>query len=796
MLIIVSPVNTSSVRVEYNSGNIIRPLDKTLNAGHTKLDILLKVPDIQRIITTRLKQPCDHRDSLIEDLQHYNITNPEYSDVIERFHEICKRNSRLRKSSLALRHAYDDNIHVLEDTISQLIPSNRSKRSIFSTIRHVFGIADYDKQQQLQKTVQQLSQTAFRHEGQLIGLNYAVEHVGLRLQKLYESTKTIANATRKISKQLNILTLRMNSDRIIQKYEQFLLTDMLQSGIIQNQVIARYNHILEQRMQAFTSLARGYLPPEIIAPRELEDITTELEDSLSIEHPLLDIVHNSVYQFYTRNNVVSYLHNGSTFIKIPVYINLHEQDFQLYEIDPFPLLIPNSSVEHAMLVQHRDIIALNADMGTHIVMNQGDLHQCHGHQLITCSKLFTQYINNQVETCELSIYNNDIEKMKQYCEIGLKNIQSLKTNVHYITNNKILIINPFRDQFYKMCKRHNRQIALSNEFIFDVKLECFCYVLSDRIVSPIFADEYCANKTVINIHRPTDNILYVSLMLNKSMISLEDFNVTSMLPELQLPDLVNNLELEDDVIDLKRLLYERNNGYANMVNTRLDKHSSMLDNFSVAKLFAYGVPALGFLVFILTFVFLFKTNNLRRLIGLASLIKTSDAAPILKTTREIIEISTDAIILLFAILAIVYLLLRYFKTFQKFKNYLTIPFNSCITVKNTPRIEVILYIESFKNHCMIYIDSLTYTKSSDIKVNINEQPLNPTLHCGCLTNYITFNKEIKLELHNEGNHVYRLPNALQIPFYLKDQVASILNENHTCFILVGTSGIYFHHKLN
>ena len=58
MWIIVSPVNTSSVRVEYNSGNIIRPLDKTLNAGHTKLDILLKVPDIQpalnNLVTTEI----------------------------------------------------------------------------------------------------------------------------------------------------------------------------------------------------------------------------------------------------------------------------------------------------------------------------------------------------------------------------------------------------------------------------------------------------------------------------------------------------------------------------------------------------------------------------------------------------------------------------------------------------------------------------------------------------------------------------------------------------------------------
>lgn len=289
-------VYCSNVRVEYNSGNIIRPLEKTLNAGHTKLHILLRVPSIQAIATVRPKQPCDYADRVIEDLHYYNITNPEYSEVIDRFTHICKRNSRLRKSSLTLRRAYDVSIHILEETISHLA-TNRSKRSISSSIRHFFGIADRDKQRNLQKDVLRLSQTSFKQEGQLLGLNFAVEHIGSRLQKLYETTKTIANATKTINKQLLSVVQHMNSDNIIRKYENFLLTEMLQSGIVQNQVISRYNHILEQRMHGLTSLARGYLPPEIVSPRELDKIISKLENELKKSHPMLDVVHNSVYRY-------------------------------------------------------------------------------------------------------------------------------------------------------------------------------------------------------------------------------------------------------------------------------------------------------------------------------------------------------------------------------------------------------------------------------------------------------------------------------------------------------------------
>ena len=99
---------------------------------------------------------------------------------------------------------------------------------------------------------------------------------------------------------------------------------------------------------------------------------------------------------------------------------------------------------------------------------------------------------------------------------------------------------------------------------------------------------------------------------------------------------------------------------------------------------------------------------------------------------------------------------------------------------------------------MIYIDSLSYTAASKIRITMNEQPLNISFHSRCLTNYITLNKDIALLLNNTDNTVYKFPSALQIPIYMRKLTAKILFEDHKFFILIGAGGIhvYFHHPLN
>ena len=92
-----------SVRIDYNYGTIVR---QTLNAGYTKLKIILKIPNVKNITLVRYKQPCYLRLSLIADLNYYNITYPIYANVMHKFGNMCRRNSKLRRSSLTIRRTY------------------------------------------------------------------------------------------------------------------------------------------------------------------------------------------------------------------------------------------------------------------------------------------------------------------------------------------------------------------------------------------------------------------------------------------------------------------------------------------------------------------------------------------------------------------------------------------------------------------------------------------------------------------------------------------------------------------
>ena len=784
-----------SVRIDYNSGTIIRHTGQTLNAGYTKLKIILKIPNVKNITLVRYKQPCDLRLSLIADLNYYNITNPIYANEMHKFENMCRRNSKLRRSSLTIRRTYEEHIKTIQQTISDLVPhTKRNRRSFSSTVRHVFGIADYNRQKSLQNQVQQLSIVSFEQQGQLVGMNFAIEHIEERLQKLYKSASIIINTTNTLGRQLDVVTQKLNVQQILEKYEGYLLADAIQSGIIQNQCIARYSRIIEERLHSFSTLARGYLPAELVTPNELNDILVKVETSLLKQHPLMNIIHRSVYEYYTKNNIVSYTDGSDTFVKIPVTINLHEQDFSLFTLETFMMPVLKLDTQ-AMVIYHDEMIAINENANTYFTLNNEDLKNCYGHRHIVCGNLFTQHFIQNSDNCELSLYLNQVDKIRDSCEIGLTDVEKVETKFHYITDNKILIVNPQRRKIFEMCKKNMMQKYVSNEFIFEVTLECFCYLITEDAISPIFAHEKCTNNTAVTVHNPSENIIYISLLLNQSMIELSDYNISSIMPLLELPQIQNKFHFDDNTLDLKRIIYERSNEYKNMILNRLDGHSNELQSFNIVKPLIYGVPILILLIMIIAMCLVIKTNSLRKLISVAGLIKTTEAAPIMQRSQDILSITLDSVVIILAILALCYCLLKYFKLFKKFKKYITLPFSSCIIMKETQKVEIIFYIENVQDCCMIYIDSLMYTAPSEIKLIQNDQQISITLHSGCMASYLTFSNELKIKLNNNNNKTYRLPNALHIPFYLKDKVAKIINEEYSAKLLIGSGGIYFSQDL-
>ena len=95
---------------------------------------------------------------------------------------------------------------------------------------------------------------------------------------------------------------------------------------------------------------------------------------------------------------------------------------------------------------------------------------------------------------------------------------------------------------------------------------------------------------------------------------------------------------------------------------------------------------------------------------------------------------------------------------------------------------------------MIYVDSLNFSPLSNIEV-LNDADVTFTLHKGCMTSYLTINKELKIKLNNSDDDAYKMPNALQIPCYLTDKLANILADSYQTKILIGSGGIYISYNL-
>ena len=213
--------------------------------------------------------------------------------------------------------------------------------------------------------------------------------------------------------------------------------------------------------------------------------------------------------------------------------------------------------------------------------------------------------------------------------------------------------------------------------------------------------------------------MYIPLLLNESMIDINDYNISSLTLTLELPELSTDFLFENDILDLKSILYARKNKYTNTVTHQLDQHNGIFTSFYYIKSFIfYALPFILTRIKILLVVFVCKTKNLVKLMSIATLMTTTDAAPIMKTTREIIDITTDSVILLLALLAILYIILRYFKLYMIFKKYITLLIYSCIIMNpDEPRLEIIVYLENIHDYVMLFVDSIHWKISKLINLN-------------------------------------------------------------------------------
>lgn len=783
LCLILSNNSVQASVVQYETGTVVTK-DGTINVGMVKMNIIIKIPPIRDISDVGYLRPCGLIHQFSTDLVYANLSIS--TAIVEQFSMMCKDFARLKKMNLAIRNYYSQQIEKAKKSMSLL----RTSRSIFSFFRHQLNIGDYSTQLTMKRKLGALEDSQFSTYGELRELEYKITLHSERILHLENAVGHLRDIADNMSNYLEAVSNNINGKEILARYRHVMLHESLNSGIIGNQYMNILTTESKLRVRAITDLSKHYLPYDLITPDDLESVLKQYEQTIANAHPSLLFTHRSVHDYYGINNVHGIVKNGTFFIHIPLLLNFRDQEYDVFKLHPFYLPIPGNE-NAAMKLQHGQLVAVNRRLRTFFIPDEKDLAACVGTKNRLCGDVLPIIKHmDQEKPCELAILMNDTDLIKSKCDIGLFQMENVVPEIIQIGVGHVLVINPRKLNVYQQCDSMKNRIYLSNNFLIETKVSCFCWLTNEQFATPTFVYESCVDTADINtkIYDPIENLLYISLLFNYT--DLQDLPPMNV---LQLPKKIIDFTLPDEtkILNLKHVISAQKNNFDNSVHNRLNSHDTAVANISIFKIFATFVPPLIIIIIITIICFLVKTKRIGQLVTLSNLVRRGEALPIDNVNdNSTIDLITDYITLAVLILIFVYCIIKYYHLLRTFIQTISLPFTECMTTRKNQQLKIILYIHNVRTYCYIYIDSLDLTNlPSNIQILGRNKDVKLTYHNSLLSSYITFSDQKQLLLKNT-NQILDMPKAIAISFLQKYTVKTILASSYEATILVGANNVY------
>ena len=264
---------TENTLIQYKSGTIIRQ-HAMVTAGSTTMHLIVKVLTVLNSTDHFYYRPCQYGDCLRTEL--VKLQSSKINETMDQFTMLCKTFGRIKRIVAKTQEVYNQQALHSSDSMDLLMSNHRETRSLFSGIRHLFNVADCDKQLGLQRKVQNLQEQQFSNEGEIIGLKFVIAHEAEKIKQLQQSAQQVSKLMNNFGDFSNMVADELKGYKVLNYYRDQMLYNLLTAGILTNQLFDDYKDILHDQMNAFASLSRHYLPPTLLAPQDLRAILRKL----------------------------------------------------------------------------------------------------------------------------------------------------------------------------------------------------------------------------------------------------------------------------------------------------------------------------------------------------------------------------------------------------------------------------------------------------------------------------------------------------------------------------------------
>ena len=362
----------------------------------------------------------------------------------------CKKGKPFVTYYNKLLNSYNNTAHnILEKEIKLLLPQvgKRQKCGIITTVMSSFiGLAYEGISSFLQHKRNAMNNEAHIQCNKLMKLDDTMPMYGIfNAETLEELINTVCKIHNTTSSHEKLFAGEHNHSifRILYTHslglQHYSTNSLLYMRIIKDKYISLYRELITQLhtyVSAIRILAKGYLPNTLIKPNELQEILTQVKNSLEISNPDYSLVLDRLHLYYDMQLITFSIDKDMNLVvQFPVFIQPYTQrPLVLYQLEtvPVPILDRNNEAQSYKHLQVRKpYIALNSE--TYISLRHQELRSCKrvGWEFY-CEELFVVKHKSSY-SCESAIYFNlTTDIIKNNCNFDFSSVRLMFPQLYWM----------------------------------------------------------------------------------------------------------------------------------------------------------------------------------------------------------------------------------------------------------------------------------------------------------------------------------------------------------------------------
>jgi hypothetical protein len=571
------------------------------------------------------------------------------------------------------------------------------------------------------------------------------------------------------------------------------------------------SNIISLRATGMHTLLNNILSPHLVSSDTLRNALIGLQSRLDQDLPDFIVLKRDLKDYYKHSSVEYSIKNGSILISLPVICANSEELYDMYSLKTYAVPIGNSTTHATTITGFSHYIAISMNKNHYIEVTREHYNQNCMHHKYTCltHEVLTNY---NVPSCSLSVYQADIDAIKDACNIVYAIFDKpMLSTLEYLGNGFYYILNPDKTQWTLHCHgRLDRQLIVLLHTI--IQLQCGCKLYSEKQSTAILLTRNCLKVEAVRVYHPQyRNVLFLTVLMNMTFNQLNTAIRNETLPNeyplnVKLPDLSDLAEINDDkMFDLKELLnIMSHEGHVPLsyLHDDINDLYDHTDNYNMFQIFVYVAMVILGIVSIAVLCIIIRLKGLGYLISLVSVIDKVEAG-ILNgdagheqrdhlITFDILCMTLTGCLLFIALLMILYWIYKNISYLGQYSQYLCSPFNDFRNPLQPDLANLILEFNSIDNFVHLKLD-IIQSLSADLYITGQLQTDNIRLVSLCCQTHLRINwtsLELKSKTICENIRRYKIPTQIGIPCVLVHKLHHILAQPFTVNLLCGSNGIY------